>query len=84
MKRSALSTMQTCSRRARTRALHYGVSVVGQIDIKGRVHHFIGVVCRGISYHCDLVAELCREANGCFDAGVRDETNDTKKKSYRS
>jgi hypothetical protein len=53
-----------------------GVSVVGQVDIESGVHHFIGVIRGCVSYRGDLVAELGGKANGCFDAGMRDEPND--------
>ena len=37
------------------------------------MHHLVRVIRRRILYHGDLIAKLGGEANGRFDAGVRDQ-----------
>jgi hypothetical protein len=40
------------------------------------VHHLIRVIGCRVSHHCNFVAELSGEANGCFDAGMRYKPDD--------
>jgi len=39
------------------------------------VHHLVRVIRRRVFYNRDLIARLGGEANGRFDAGVRDQTD---------
>src|SRR5216684_1962612 len=53
-----------------------GLDVVRDIDVESGVHLLIRVIRRRIFYHRDLVAELSGKANGRFDAGMCDESDD--------
>ena len=55
---------------------HQGTGVVGDIDAKSGVHHFVRVICSRVFGHRTLVTEFGGIANGCFNARVRDESDD--------
>jgi hypothetical protein len=40
------------------------------------VHHLIRVISCRVSYRRDVVAQLGGIANGCFNGGVRDQSDD--------
>src|SRR6516162_1208076 len=52
---------------------HNGAGVVRDIDVECGVHHLVRGIRRGVIHHGDLIAKLGGEANGRFDAGVRDQ-----------
>src|SRR6185369_14483666 len=49
-----------------------GCGVVRNIDIESRVHLYLWIVCRRVSYHRDLVAEFKRITYSCFHTRVCD------------
>src|SRR5262249_7975051 len=51
-------------------------TVVGEIDVESGVHLLVGVVRGRVFHDRNLVAEFSRKANGCFDAGMRDQSDD--------
>jgi hypothetical protein len=53
-----------------------GTGVVGNVDVESGAHHLVRVVRRRVFDHRDLVSELCRIANGCFDARMRYQPDD--------
>jgi len=54
----------------------YGTGVVRNVNVEGGTHNLIGVICRRVSNHRDVVAQFGGIAHGRFDAGMRDETDD--------
>src|SRR5215470_12310174 len=55
---------------------HNATGVVRDIDVESGVHLRIRVIRRRVFYHRDVVAEFSGKANGRFDAGMRDESDD--------
>src|ERR1700760_1325841 len=55
---------------------HDGTGVVRDIDVESGMHLLVRVIRRRVPYHRDLVAELSGIANGRFDAGVCNESDD--------
>ena len=53
-----------------------GTGVVRQVDVERGMHHLVRVIRRRVFNHGDVIAELSGIANGRFDAGVRDESDD--------
>src|SRR5262249_13535806 len=53
-----------------------GTGVVGHVDIERGVHHLVRVIRCRVSHHRDLIAELSGKADGGFDAGMRDQSDD--------
>src|SRR5262245_2487338 len=53
-----------------------GAGIVREIDVESGVHVLIRVIGNRVPYHRDVVAELGGKANGRFDAGMRDQTDD--------
>jgi hypothetical protein len=55
---------------------HNGAGIVREVDVQSGLHLVIRVIrCRVLDYG-DLVAELSGKADRCFDAGMRDQTDD--------
>jgi hypothetical protein len=55
---------------------HNGAGIVRQVDVESCVHHLIRVICRRVSHHRDVVAQLSGIANSRFDAGMCNQAYD--------
>jgi len=54
---------------------HNGTGVIRDIDVERGVHHRIGIICRRIFHHGDIIAELGGVSNGCFNSSVSYESD---------
>jgi len=53
-----------------------GSGVVWEIDVESGMHHLVRVIRRRVFDHRHFVAELGSIANGRFDAGMRNHSDD--------
>src|SRR5262249_32858092 len=53
-----------------------GASVVRHVDVERGVHHLVRVIRRRVLHHGDVIAELSGEANGRFNASMRNQPDD--------